>query len=299
MKAKKCGLKINEQREEIDNFATALFPCAIYDNDLSFGNEIPWHWHDVIELIIVNKGTLQLCCGEEVQLIHTHDGAFINANVLHRAHAYQGESCEFDSLLFHQSLFSTTLDRFAQQSFIEPLIHSSLCCIVLTKHIPWQQEALDCIKKAFDCVEQEAFAHELYLRARCLDLWYLLSNNIHSIKKNEAMNQSINTQRIKSMMSYIHQQYRTNLALCDIAACVSISEREALRCFKKTLGITPIQYLMKYRIICAQRQLEETSSAVTQIASECGFDSPSYFTYLFKRATSFTPVAYRKLKSTT
>lgn len=296
MKAKKCGLKLNEQKEELDNFSTALFPCAIYDNELSFEQEIPWHWHDVIELIIVKKGILKLCCGEEVQIIHAHEGAFINANVLHSAYTYTSEGCEFDSLLFHIGLFSTTLDNYAQQTFIEPLIQSSLKCVVLSTMIPWQQEALQCVKKAFDYYEQEPFGYELYIRARCLDFWFFMCNNHVFTRNHDTHNQDVATQRIKGMMSYIHLYFHSNITLKDIATSVSISEREALRCFKKTIGITPIQYLMKYRMITAERRLEETDDSVTQIASECGFDSPSYFTYLFKRATNYTPRVYRNLK---
>ncbi len=40
--------------------------------------------------------------------------------------------------------------------------------------------------------------------------------------------------------------------------------------------------------------LKNTDSSITDIYMQCGFDSPSYFSKVFKQSTGMTPTEYRK-----
>ncbi len=100
--------------------------------------------------------------------------------------------------------------------------------------------------------------------------------------------------RISAMLEYIHTHYAENITLDDIASSASISPREALRCFKRTIGRSPIEYLVKYRLSqSADALLNEKDKTISEIASLCGFDSPSYFSKEFKTYYQKTPKEYR------
>ena len=49
------------------------------------------------------------------------------------------------------------------------------------------------------------------------------------------------------MLEYIHQHYHENLDLTQIARSADIGNRECLRCFKRSIQNSPMQYLLKYR----------------------------------------------------
>ena len=55
-----------------------------------------------------------------------------------------------------------------------------------------------------------------------------------------------------------------------------------------------ISYLLQYRIAQAKQQLQNPHKNVVQICMECGFQSPSYFSKVFRRETGMTPVQYRQ-----
>jgi len=96
------------------------------------------------------------------------------------------------------------------------------------------------------------------------------------------------------MIDYIHNNYFNNIGLTEIAKGVDISERECLRCFQRMIELSPIQYLLKYRIMTGANLLVQTpSSSISEIASLYGFDSPSNFSKLFKRFYNCTPREYR------
>ena len=89
----------------------------------------------------------------------------------------------------------------------------------------------------------------------------------------------------------------SNIAtLSNIAEIVNISERETLRCFKKITGESPIQYLLKYRLIRSASVLTEyPDKNISIVAEECGFDSPAYYTKKFKEFYLCSPGEYRQV----
>ena len=94
------------------------------------------------------------------------------------------------------------------------------------------------------------------------------------------------------MLSCIHSHYGSELSTAAIAASASVSESECLRCFRSTIGTTPIQYLKQYRIQQAAHLLKETPEKVSEIASRCGFSDGQYFSKVFKKTLEITPIEY-------
>ena len=63
---------------------------------------------------------------------------------------------------------------------------------------------------------------------------------------------------------------------------------------KEELGLTAIEYLMKYRITVAEKQLEFTSVPIKDIANMTGFKTVQHFSRVFKAQTGATPAEFRK-----
>lgn len=102
--------------------------------------------------------------------------------------------------------------------------------------------------------------------------------------------------RIRKMLDYIHNNFSEDLTLVDIAKVSDIGERECLRCFQRTIQFSPIQYLLKYRIMQgADFLLKNPTDSISEISSLCGFGNPSNFSKVFKRFYNCTPREYRNL----
>ena len=110
------------------------------------------------------------------------------------------------------------------------------------------------------------------------------------------IHQNVNSVRVAAILSFIEQHYPENITLSNIAEIANISEREALRCFKKITGESPIQYLLKYRLIRSASVLTEyPDKNISIVAEECGFDSPAYYTKKFKEFYLCSPREYRQV----
>ena len=79
------------------------------------------------------------------------------------------------------------------------------------------------------------------------------------------------------MMQYIHQNFRQNLTLEDIAGQAMVSKSTALNLFRRYLHDTPVHYLVKYRLQEAAKLLATTEKKITVISGETGFENMDYF----------------------
>ncbi len=100
---------------------------------------------------------------------------------------------------------------------------------------------------------------------------------------------------VRKAMAYIHSHYADPITRDDLARYVGMSHDYLTYCFRQELGMTPIAYLNRYRVLQAQHLLLETDKTITTIALEVGFSSSSYFSRMFRHYVGRTPEAYRRI----
>lgn len=72
---------------------------------------------------------------------------------------------------------------------------------------------------------------EFQTRNLLSEIWLLLLEEIKDSDREHTVPNSVNQDRIFTMLSYIHENYNRKLTLEEIAASASVSKRECLRCF--------------------------------------------------------------------
>jgi YesN/AraC family two-component response regulator len=100
---------------------------------------------------------------------------------------------------------------------------------------------------------------------------------------------------VRIAMAYVHEHYAEDLSREVIAQHVGITEDHLTFCFRQELGITPIQYIHRYRINRAKSLLKESRATITEIAGHVGFSDSGYFSRIFRRETGTTPSEFRRL----
>lgn len=286
-----CKLIIDTNRHELEVRGTPMFPCGGYNVTV----DIPWHWHEEIEVVVVSSGTAHVSLTGMDFTLQKGEGVFINSNVLHSIQSVGDAGCTLNSFVFHAKLISGAPESVFEQRYVRPLLD----CVILSGvtfycEIEWQRQAVQCIREAYEAYDMEDYGYELLVREKLSHMWYLIVKNMQSVLEQQHRSESQDTVRIKGMLDFLHQHYTEPLELQQIAAAVSISERECLRCFQKNIGMAPIQYLLKYRVSVSARLLADTDAPITEICNQIGFDSPSYFSKIFKRFMCSTPTVYRK-----
>lgn len=98
---------------------------------------------------------------------------------------------------------------------------------------------------------------------------------------------------VKRALAYLQQNYSRPLARWEIAAAVGVSEDYLTRVFNRELGISPWDYLTRYRVLHAKELLRTSQLSIGAVARAAGFKDQAYFSRVFSRHTGLSPQAYR------
>lgn len=104
----------------------------------------------------------------------------------------------------------------------------------------------------------------------------------------------IRNPKLRDAVLYVEGHYSENIALTDIAANAGINHTTLTALMKEELGCTAMEYLMRYRITVAKKQLAFTEVPIKDIAAMVGFKTVPHFGRVFKEHTGTTPAAFRK-----
>lgn len=102
----------------------------------------------------------------------------------------------------------------------------------------------------------------------------------------------------EQVAAYLERQHDQPLPLQQVAAAFYVSESHLIRRFRAELGMTPHEYLLRYRIEQAKKLLQYTNLTAARIAQQTGFSSSSHFVSSFRRICGVSPGVWRKKPDT-
>jgi YesN/AraC family two-component response regulator len=99
---------------------------------------------------------------------------------------------------------------------------------------------------------------------------------------------------VKRAVAYLHQNYTRPLARWEIAEAIGVSEDYLSRVFSRELGLSPWEYLNRYRVNRAKELLARTDANIRSVAHQVGFRDQAYFSRVFRKLTGQSPNAFRE-----
>lgn len=119
----------------------------------------------------------------------------------------------------------------------------------------------------------------------------ILTTYAKAVKDYTLLNYSSN---IKKIILYIRKNLTYKISLDDIAKDLFITKEHLSRLFKKEMGITISEYIIKAKIQEAKNLLRQTDYNILDIAVLLNFANSSHFSNSFKKITGLSPSDYRK-----
>ncbi len=110
-------------------------------------------------------------------------------------------------------------------------------------------------------------------------------------------NSEIYSKRNREIIALMETSFNKLDGISAIADKFQISPSHLTREFVAEVGITPVKYLTKVRILHAKNLLQKTDKTVSEIAIECGYEQTNYFCKIFKSIVGQTPLQYRNFLS--
>lgn len=273
------------------NYPFAYYPENIWQFDF---HRIDWHWHHELEFLFVAEGTALCLVGTSKIELHKGYGIFINSGILHR---FETQCSTFaPNIVFSPTLIAPE-KSLIYEKYIYPVINSSVQYQVFSPYTTWENNALQILSQIFTLQKTEP-DNELCTMQLLFQLWNVLSKNLDLDSDSSGIHRLNHKQaRLQAMMQYIHDHYMEEITLEMIAASASISKSGALNIFQSGIHISPVSYLIQYRLAQAAEQLYATQKSVSSIAEETGFSSSGYFCRKFRQHYHMSPNEYRQKKT--
>jgi len=105
---------------------------------------------------------------------------------------------------------------------------------------------------------------------------------------------ALRDRHIGQAMRLIHGQPGQQWTLESLAHEVGLSRSVFADRFTHYVGLSPMQYLTRWRMQLAARRLEIPSMSIAQVAAEVGYESEAAFNRSFKKYAGTPPGAWRK-----
>ena len=100
---------------------------------------------------------------------------------------------------------------------------------------------------------------------------------------------------IRKIKDYIKEHLSESISLSSLSAIVNYNETYISRLFKQSTGVKLSEYIYQERIAKAKYLLSTSSDSMQAIAAAIGFDSPQYFSLVFKKSVGITPSEYQRI----
>ncbi len=287
-------IKTDETLRETVSHGSEEYPFKYYKEDIWLFDLhcVDWHWHSEVEFVLIENGTAEFLIGSGRHILTEGTGIFINSQVIHRFEA--SESVIIPNIVFSPSLLSAE-ESLIYRKYVQPLLDSSIECLIFSPEIPWQNDILKNLQSVFQVQEKEAAVCEIKTVELLLKIWETIYENVNISESIPSAKASAHSKaQLRIMMQYIHKNYSEHITLSDIARTVSVSKSSALNIFNKYLSISPVSYLINYRLKRAAKLLASTDSSIYSIAHDTGFENVGYFCRGFKDLFGVTPSEYRK-----
>jgi AraC-like DNA-binding protein len=102
--------------------------------------------------------------------------------------------------------------------------------------------------------------------------------------------------RINEAIKYMQQHLSATLTIEELAQLADLSPSHFSTLFKKTTGMSPLNYFIHLKLQQACLLLYTTDLKVKQVATIIGYEDPYHFSRLFKKSMHVSPEHYRGMR---
>ena len=241
------------------------------------------HWHDELQLIYVDNGTLIVSLGEIKQVLTAGDVTVISPRV---EHALAGENVRYLTVHFSQIFVKSFFDSIEKYDFM------------LAEGTQERREMTWLMQKLL-AIEQNTFDeyNALVKYSLILKMLRLLLTRCYAEKQEAVVSgKSSQDSRAQAVKDYIEANFRRKLFISEIAAILGCTTLSATALFKKLMGKNFVTYLNEVRVNHALDDYLTHDVPVCEAALKNGFGHYNHFTNACRKYYGASPTAIKKMK---
>lgn len=268
-----------------------LFHKIEFDNSMVSVNiskvvEHPIHLHDVLEIIFILKGSVEVKSAYKTFTLIKGEYILINYFELHSIKKTSNEAV-IAYLHFSQNdndtvpLLIDDIDMLKKDNTAYYCIKENIINIINAS-----------IKSSDNTNKLNVYVQDT-IKNLYTNLQYATYNILGD--KNEYDEKELHVSRLSDILDYLYIHYDENLTLDYVSEKFNISRYYLAHILKKGYGRSFIELLNMVRVDRSEFHILNNNTSISHICNEVGFSSQNYFTKCFKDYFGCTPLQYRKL----
>lgn len=265
-------------------------PIIIHENQVLSSKPPKMHYHDVIEIGIVTKGSGTFVINETIHHFNKGNVSVIFPNDIHIS----------SSNIHDTSVWSYILVDIYHLIKENPHLFSSVSNSLYNGNLPSRIFSTRNSKKVIDIIlklmQEQSKKKDGYFEmssALCAELLIEISRNYTPVSAKVVEDKDA-YQKISPAISHIIKFYNEEITIEQLSKICFLSESHFRKIFKQATGLVPLDYLHQVRISAAKSLLKIKSIPISQICHDVGYNSQTSFNKHFKHYTGTTPSNYIK-----
>ncbi len=233
------------------------------------------HLHEVIEMIYVTDGTVELGVGCELFHMEKGDFAIVFPNVIHHYQVFGAGKNKAIYLSLRPSLIPGFYEDLQKYSPQYPIMKKDKVPVDIVNSIKALMDLQNMNRMMIQAYAQLILAH--------------VFSDMEMIDKDAIGCDDI----IYSAVEYVAKNFREEITLDKMACDLGVSKYVLSRMFAKTFHCNFNKYVNGVRLNYVISALESTNVSITSICLDAGFESQRTFNRVFKEQYKMTPREYR------
>lgn len=252
------------------------------------------HWHREMEICYIKQGKGKYLINGIEYSFSEGDIFVISNDEIHVCH--DDENLVMQVIMFDPNFLQSGYANPFDYEYLHPFLESSdLFCNKLDGKNPITTQLsllLAEIEAEYTAMNKgyDLMIKALLLRFLTLIIRHCFSDDSFVTKKSISR---CAADKIRNIITFLDNHYSEKISLKMLSQRFDISIPYLCSTFKAFTDSSPIDFLIKRRILAAKFLLSSTDKSVIETAEECGFGSLSNFNHLFKALTGYSPNEYR------
>lgn len=254
------------------------------------GSYVAPHWHDAIEIICMQKGTLRVTVENTVYDLGANQCIMISPNAIHSSLC----SAPNQAIVFQ-----------IPQAFVEKFVPNAKALkfglkdpadtLIEQSKVDMFKETLEKMQFLMDCQPDGAV---LKFNSLLFEVLFQLYHNFSTpVVEADMTRRQKNLEKLKPILEYIAENYNRPISLEEIAGIAMFEPKYFCRFFKKYMGTTFLEYQNEIRlskIYQIYQDVISTNLTISEILEKHGFTNYKLFRKMFYSHFNATPTQLRR-----
>lgn len=261
-----------------DDFKMLINKCT--------AKQVEGAFHETLEIKYFYEGRSMIMIGSDMIVAESGDIIVTNPFEVHSNIVGEGESGKYFLLM-------VDLDFFADNGIFDIDLRQLL---LVNGHrfnriIRGNERLQTLIRNAKTELDEKKEHYKTVVKGIMCEFFSLLLRDELDAQISEDLGKDVikRSLTILPALQNIFCNYQDHLTVDELAQLCNISKYHFCRIFKQQMGVTPVQYIIKYRLSVAELMLHTKNYSIREVATMCGFDDLSYFYRCYKKVNGIAP----------